>query len=247
VEGPRFAIASWLGAVVAAAFGLAALRAATDFWDSSVFGFTLLALLVAVLLAVHRAGRRRAYWTGFALFGSTYLIASLIPPIEARLVATRLLALAQPARSSVAGQGISVVDDDDDGRMDLYVSTATLVRKLYVTAGDAKFVDVAGPAVISGFDDDGDVLSLAGWSRGWHRLGARGTTENMARILHSLCALVFATVGGVLSRLLHPPEPTRSAQPVDKAARRGDFPRVAGPTRADPDQGSPASTLPTHL
>ena len=50
----QFSIASLLGVVVAVAFGIAALRSATDAWDSSVLGITLFTLLVAVLLAVHR-------------------------------------------------------------------------------------------------------------------------------------------------------------------------------------------------
>ena len=75
----RFTIASLLGVVLFVAVAFAALRAATDAWDSGVFGLTLGLLLTSVLLAVHRAGGRRAYWLGFALFGGTYLGASLIP------------------------------------------------------------------------------------------------------------------------------------------------------------------------
>src|SRR5262245_4405569 len=82
---PRFKIRSLLGVVLFAGIALAALRAADDLWDSGMLGLTLLGLMAAVLLAVHRTGRRRAYWVGFALFGWTYLIASLIPQIAVRL------------------------------------------------------------------------------------------------------------------------------------------------------------------
>src|SRR5207248_4578990 len=89
---PRFTIAGLLVVILFVAVAIAALRAATAAWDSGVFGVTLAILLAAVLLAVHRAGRQRAYWLGFALFGWTYLVASLIPPIEARLPSTKGLA-----------------------------------------------------------------------------------------------------------------------------------------------------------
>ena len=88
----RFSIASLLGVVLFISVALAALRASTDAWDGCLLGLISLCLLTAVLLAVHRKDRRRASWLGFALFGWTYLIASLIPPIEARLPTTKGLA-----------------------------------------------------------------------------------------------------------------------------------------------------------
>ena len=65
----RFSIAGLLVVVLIIAVAVAALRSATDAWEGCVFGTALLALLTAVLLAVHRTDRRRAYWLGFALFG----------------------------------------------------------------------------------------------------------------------------------------------------------------------------------
>src|SRR3954469_1750576 len=82
----RFTIASLLGLVCFVAVAFAALRRADGLWDSALFTLTLGILLASVLLAVHRTDRRRAYWLGFALFGWTYLGASLIPPVEARLL-----------------------------------------------------------------------------------------------------------------------------------------------------------------
>jgi hypothetical protein len=88
----RFSIASLLGVVLFVAVGVAALREATDGWDSGLFGMTLLALLVGVLLAASRPGDRRPFWVGFTLFGWAYLVASLIPTVEARLPTTKGLA-----------------------------------------------------------------------------------------------------------------------------------------------------------
>ena len=50
--------------------GFAALRESNEIWDSSVFSITLSVLLISILLAIHRAEKRRAFWLGFALFGS---------------------------------------------------------------------------------------------------------------------------------------------------------------------------------
>jgi hypothetical protein len=88
----RFRIANLLVLVLFLAVGLAALRAATEPWDKALFGGTFVLLLVSVLLAVHRPGRARAFWLGFALFGWAYLVASLVPSVEARLPTTRALA-----------------------------------------------------------------------------------------------------------------------------------------------------------
>src|SRR5262249_54254090 len=85
---PRFTIANLLVVVLSVAVAVAALRAAEAAWDSGTFALTLLALLSSTLLAVHRTGRSRAFWLGFALFGWASLIASLIPPVESRLPTT---------------------------------------------------------------------------------------------------------------------------------------------------------------
>jgi hypothetical protein len=88
---PRFTIRSLLGVVIFVAIAVAALRTADDLSDGSLFGLTSLYLLTSVLLAVHRTHRRRAFWLGFALFGWTYLLASVIPPIGSMLPTTMAL------------------------------------------------------------------------------------------------------------------------------------------------------------
>src|SRR5262245_698361 len=105
---PRFSIASLLGLVLFVAIGFAGLRAASDVWDSGVFGATLLALLIAVLLVVHRTGEGRAFWVGVALFGWAYLVACLVPPIESRLPTTRGLAYLDSKVSSRPNTVIAV-------------------------------------------------------------------------------------------------------------------------------------------
>src|SRR5258708_36614221 len=88
----RFSIASLLILVLFVAVAIAALREATHMWDSGVFSLALGVLLVSALLALHRTERGRAFWLGFALFGWTYLGASVVPQVEPRLISTKGLA-----------------------------------------------------------------------------------------------------------------------------------------------------------
>jgi hypothetical protein len=87
----RLNIASLLGVIVILGVGIAALREASDLWESGVFTATLGILLASILLAVHSAESSRAYWLGFALFGWIYLGLVLLPLIESRRITTRAL------------------------------------------------------------------------------------------------------------------------------------------------------------
>jgi hypothetical protein len=97
MRDPRFNIASMLGVISFVAVGFAALREATDLWNSGLFSLTLGVLLSAVLLAVHRTEARRAFWIGFVLFGWGYLSLSLISSTESRLITTQALAYLEKA------------------------------------------------------------------------------------------------------------------------------------------------------
>jgi cytochrome bd-type quinol oxidase subunit 2 len=90
----------------------AALRESNETWDSSIFSLTLGVILISVLLAIHRTEQRRAFWLGFALFGSAYLGLSLLPSIEPRLITTKVLTFldSKVPRSSPAGAGIAYFD-----------------------------------------------------------------------------------------------------------------------------------------
>ena len=90
--GPfRFRVRRLMGLVLAVSLGLAALRQADALWDSLTLAATFGTLLVAVLLAIHRRGERRAFWIGFALFGWAYLAMTMIPSVEPRLPTSRVL------------------------------------------------------------------------------------------------------------------------------------------------------------
>jgi hypothetical protein len=96
-----------LAAILCVAVGFAALREANDQWDSVLFSLTVLLLLSAVLLAVHRAEGRREFWIGFALFGWCYLSFSLISSIESGLITTQALTYLEQA--NILGNRVNVV------------------------------------------------------------------------------------------------------------------------------------------
>ena len=68
-------------AIVVFGIGIAALRESSDLWASGVFTFTLSALLISIVLAIHRTESRRAFWIGFALF-RLGLFGALLGPID---------------------------------------------------------------------------------------------------------------------------------------------------------------------
>ncbi len=192
----RFSIASLLGVILFISVALAALRASNDAWDGCLLGLALTVLLTAILLAVHRADRKRAYWLGFALFGWTYLLVSLIPPLESRLPTTRGLAYLGAARPVAIPQGVAVADFDSDGQMDVYVVSASAPSVVYLNNGDGKFRQ---PTSTNATQGGNPAPSFVLWRR---LMGTGGSPENFVRIGHSICALVFASFGASLSRRL---------------------------------------------
>jgi hypothetical protein len=189
----RFSIASMLILVLFVAVAIAALREATDMWDSGVFSLTLALLLVSALMAVHRADRRRAYWMGFALFGSAYLGASLVPPIESRLLTTKALAY---------------LAEKVPGREGNAYFPQTYAANAFTLSSDSQPQTSTKLGVIRLWDaTTGRMLSTLG-----------GTSENFTRIGHSLLALVLAFVAGHISRSLFDREiRQRGERPADSS------------------------------
>lgn len=199
---PRFTIRTLLGIVLFVAIAIAALRAADDAWVSGVFGLTLLILLTAVLLAVHRTDRRRAFWLGFALFGWAYLIVSLIPPIESRLPTT---------------MGLAFIDSKIPGRDTTVSAALTYIRRAAPNPSQTVALSAQDYALVS--LSQGNVYRLWNATTGKLLAGQNGTTENFVRIGHSLLALLLAFVGGHLSRYLYRigQGQSPSAQPVSSS------------------------------
>ncbi len=188
----RFSIASMLIAVLFVGFGFAAFREANDTWDSSTFSITLAVLLISILLAVHRSEKKRAYWLGFALFGSAYLALSFVPSIESRLITTRALTfldskMLKSIPSPFAGFDLIVQDSQP------YV--------FYLNNRNSPRYDVTA---VTGSNPAGNpAWSLLKRLLGSSLTRSSGTTENFVRIGHSLIAVIVGSLGGYISRRLY--------------------------------------------
>jgi hypothetical protein len=215
---PRFTIGNLLVLVLFLAVGLAALRAASEGWDSAVFGLTLLVMLASVLLAVHRDGPRRAYWLGFALFGWTYLALLEIPSVAGRLPTAHALAY---------------IDSLVPWRT--YAISVQFTPTLGAAAGTPANPATPAPGMVSVITTSptGSMIQgpNAGPIRVWNlaagrALGGPGdSTEHFIRIGHSLLALILAYLGAFASRSLYLRE------------RRG-----SAPTTIDPEDVQETST-----
>jgi hypothetical protein len=199
----RFRLGTLLLIVLLVGVGFAALRESNEIWDSSLFSITIGALLISILLAIHRPERRRAFWLGFALFGSVYLGLSLVPSIESRLITTKVLAYIDSKVPRSMPAGFAYADFDNDGTMDLYVVNQAQPNAVFVNKGNGTFQDVTATVGSSPVNQaaGSDTLYLNNTARLLVR-GSVGTTENFMRIGHSLFALTLAFVGGQLSRCL---------------------------------------------
>jgi hypothetical protein len=195
----RFHLGTLVILVLILGIGFAALRESTETWDSITFGITLGTLVLSILLAIHRTESRRAFWLGFALFGWAYLVPSLIPLIQSRLITTKALAFIDSKLPRSVSGGFEYFDYDNDGRMDLYVVNNSQPNALYVNKGNGTFQDVTTTVGLNSRSNGTLLLNNSGLLVS----GSTGTTENFMRIGHSLCALIAAMIGGHLSRHLH--------------------------------------------
>jgi hypothetical protein len=110
---------SLVGVISAASLiglGCAALRYASDSWADGLFSLALLLIGVAILGSIYRRGERRAFWAGFAMFGTGYLVVSTAPwfdtevaPHLATTVALEALHARFAFKPVVAPPGVTVV------------------------------------------------------------------------------------------------------------------------------------------
>lgn len=96
----RVHIATLVYAVVFVGVALAALRSSSQLWAGVCFTAALGSLPLAAVHLIYSRRRRRAYWAGFLLVGSTYFLATLSPwlgdEIGPRLVTLGLIDLSYP-------------------------------------------------------------------------------------------------------------------------------------------------------
>ena len=93
---PRTSIAGLMAAVVIVSLVLVALRSHAPVWAGATFLATCGVLALAVVGAVCRGGAGRAWWLGFALFGSGYLALVSWPDAARNLPTRTLLSVAMP-------------------------------------------------------------------------------------------------------------------------------------------------------
>ena len=181
----RFNIGSLLGVILVLGVGFAALKEASDLWDSGVFTLTIGVLLLSILLAVNRTDSRRSFWIGFALFGWAYLALSLVPSIESRLMTTKALGY---LRSKLSERSLKINTVQHTGSWSL-----------------APLSQIQNPGN-NAAGNDGIVVSHEVWlfdrTSGRRLNGWNGTTENFVRIGHLLFASMAGWIGGQLSRRL---------------------------------------------
>jgi hypothetical protein len=170
--------------VIFVGIAFAALREASPVWDGALLSMATGALLVSILLAIHCSRVKRAFWLGFALFGTAYLGLTIIPSIDSRLITTQALAFLD---SRVPGRPEVVVGQT----WGTSSNTSPIVFQSIGSGGGFVATGSQGTSLVP----PGPVAGSAGpW---------RGTTENFIRIGQSLLVLVVAWIGGLFSRLLY--------------------------------------------
>jgi hypothetical protein len=75
-----FTLAQLMAILLYLGFALAALRNADDVWASATYTLAIILIAAALVGAVVRKGGARTTWTGFAVFGWTYLLVVQLPP-----------------------------------------------------------------------------------------------------------------------------------------------------------------------
>src|SRR4051794_13913299 len=101
---PRISLAGLMALVLFAGVGIAGLRNASETWAGVTVLFTLGLLAASLLGIIYRTAGRRAWWVGFALFGSGYFALAFLPGVRPNLPTTALLAYAHSKLITAPGQ-----------------------------------------------------------------------------------------------------------------------------------------------
>lgn len=207
----RFSIRSLLVLIMFAAVGIAALRQASPFWDSATCTLALGLFITAPLWAIHRSGRRRAFWVGFALCGWAYIVASLVPAVEPRLLTTHAFAFLDAKRQALlqATGGAAFADFDSDGTLDLVLANGQGQPAIYQTVEPilSAYKDVTASVGLSTSKPEQNAISVLysspkwPWTRLW--LVPAGSSESFVHIGHALFAVMLAYLGGRMAGRLY--------------------------------------------
>jgi len=182
---PRFTIAGLMVLTLFVGVAVAALRSASDEWASVLFTLTIVMLAIAVLGALFRQGQRRAFWTGFALFGWGYLLVCFghwfATEVNPHLVTTKLLERVYPR----------LAKNPRDAPYDAVVNTYSMNLDAVVVSTNVARVPIALDVTQSQAPQQPRQLTIA---------LAVATPEAFLRVGHSLLALVFAYLGALVAR-----------------------------------------------
>jgi hypothetical protein len=187
----RFSIAALMGLVLVAAIGLAALRNGSETWAGVMLILTCGVLALAVVGVFCGAPSDRSWWLGFAIFGWGYLALAFWS-----------------------------LNHSGSPRLPTLVWLATLDKKLGLTPHGAEFGSGMG-GMMGGGMRSVDTYALQPVFGAVEFGGFAGNASGLgggmsyAQIGHCLWALLVATVGGIMARLLFPilvgPAETRRA------------------------------------
>ena len=211
----KFSIRHLLVATAAIATGCAALLNANEWWVSGLLSGTLAMLVVAIMLAVYRRERARAFWFGFALCGSAYLVVAKSSDAfgdayyEEKIITTKLSQLAYytlfgdwQACSSV----IPVVGSIFDGSGD------SPSRGL--SFADSRLPSIPAPRnVLAQFGMQGDPFAANGTTTPEPFLSFRPVEQHFIDVAHCFWTLFLAFIGGKACQWIY-----LSRKPADNAA-----------------------------
>lgn len=195
---PRVRISTLIGLILACALALAALRQASPQVEQVVFTATVIALILAPLRATFRPGAPRAYWSGFALAGTTYLALSLIPNTVERLATTRLLdhALEWISHSigniTVSDGGRTITFKHDASAILTTDGPITFTTSPSTTTNGTWFKQISGSTIMMG--NATPIINLTSGPNSpidW---------ESFRRTGHDLFAWAFGAIGGMIAR-----------------------------------------------
>ncbi len=203
----RFSLASMMGAVVVVALTFAALRSYSEIWSQSFFTLTTCVLLLAIPAAVYGREGSRAFGLGFALVGIGHWLLGWAPgmtnEMQNRLITASITDYLQPKlqrqQQAPAGPGASMgLGGAPAGSGGAGGGARGGAGGL---GGQGGSPGMAGGA---GGQSAGGSFSVFGTPGGKAITLIVGPSRNQVwRILHSLLTLLFATAGGVLTRIIY--------------------------------------------
>ncbi len=217
----RFSIAKLMGLIGIIAFGIAALRAASDLWVGIVLLATLGLLAIAILGIAYRCEGKRAWWFGFALFGWGYWLVTAGPwfaqEIGTRLPTAQLLVHLHEKLQPQPVSPYYVIGD-------LVAQSSGMPWT--GTAESQGISPVAAPNVttpgISGAGTPSGTIAITTTPAANNSknpgiftvnflLATNGNQEQFLRIGHCLFAILAAFLGGFIATLMHKGRSRQSA------------------------------------